>query len=48
MEKHHMHDKIKPYDANTKKQLLYLLFLSFPKSTCIALSREYGAQQTGS
>jgi hypothetical protein len=32
--------KIKPADANTEKQLLNLLFLSSPKSTCNALSRE--------
>jgi hypothetical protein len=27
--KHHMQDKIKPDDANTEKQSLDLLFLSF-------------------
>jgi len=28
--KHHMQGKIKPYDANTEKQSLDLLFLSSP------------------
>jgi hypothetical protein len=40
MEKHHMQGKIKPDDANTEKQSLDLLFLSSPKRTCNALSRE--------
>jgi hypothetical protein len=43
-----MQGKIKPDNANTEKQSLDLLFLSSPTSTCNALSREWGAQQTGS
>jgi hypothetical protein len=35
-----MQGKIKPDDANTEKQSLDLLFLSSPKSTRNALSRE--------
>jgi hypothetical protein len=38
--RHHMQGKIKPDDANTEKQSLDLLFLSSPKRTCNALSRE--------
>jgi hypothetical protein len=35
-----MQGKIKPDDANTEKQLLDLLFLSSPKSTCKDLTRD--------
>jgi hypothetical protein len=40
-----MQGKIKPDDANTEKQSLDLLFLSSPRSTYNALSREYGAHK---
>jgi hypothetical protein len=41
-----MQGKIKLDDANTKKQLLGLLFLSSPTSTCKGLSREIGGKNT--
>jgi len=49
MEKHHMQGKIKPDDANIERQLLDLLFLSSPQSTCKILLREIeGKNTTGS
>jgi hypothetical protein len=46
MEKHHMQGKIKPDDANIERQLLDLLFLSSPQSTCKILLREIEGQNT--
>jgi hypothetical protein len=48
MEKHHIQGKIKPDDANTERQSLELLFLSFPQSTCKILLREMEGNTTGS
>jgi hypothetical protein len=49
MEKHHMHGKIKPDDANTEKQSLNLLFLSSPnKYLQSSFKRNRGESTTGS